>query len=171
MALDSSTVRLLSQLAEGDGKPLHECSPDEARSKDVGYQIHSNPIGFQYIRASCPDKNVKITYRLQACNEPARSADPFCELTVPDNSGFVVGSCTISVFFSTACRPIGCRTSPMPPETPSAPTGFGEWCLLRRRQASGRPLQQGHLPLRMPRQAREDRRSQVWVSEPPWTRA
>jgi len=32
MALDSSTVRLLSQLAEGDGKPLHECSPDEARA-------------------------------------------------------------------------------------------------------------------------------------------
>ncbi len=60
MALDSSTVRLLSQLAEGDGKPLHECSPDEARSKDVGYQIHSNPIGFQYIRASCPDKTSKL---------------------------------------------------------------------------------------------------------------
>jgi len=83
MALDSSTVRLLSQLAEGDGKPLHECSPDEARSKDVGYQIHSNPIGFQYIRAACPDKNVKITYQLQACNEPVRSANPFCELAVP----------------------------------------------------------------------------------------
>ena len=32
MALDSSTVRLLNQLAEGDGKPLHECSPDEARA-------------------------------------------------------------------------------------------------------------------------------------------
>lgn len=32
MALDSSTVRLLSRLAEDDGKPLHECSPDEARA-------------------------------------------------------------------------------------------------------------------------------------------
>jgi hypothetical protein len=47
----------------------------------------------------------------------------------------------------------------------------GNGVLIRRRQASGRPLQQGHLPLRMPRQAGEDRRSQVWVSEPPWTRA
>ncbi len=47
----------------------------------------------------------------------------------------------------------------------------GNVVLLRRRQAAGRPLQQGHLPLRMPRQAGEDRRSQVWVPEPPRTRA
>ena len=32
MALDSATVRFLKQLAEGDGKPLHECTPDEARA-------------------------------------------------------------------------------------------------------------------------------------------
>ncbi len=32
MALDSATVRFLEQLTEGDGKPLHECTPDEARS-------------------------------------------------------------------------------------------------------------------------------------------
>lgn len=32
MALDSATVRLLKQLAEGAGKPLHECTPDEARA-------------------------------------------------------------------------------------------------------------------------------------------
>jgi acetyl esterase len=32
MALDSATARLLGQLAEGDGKPLHECTPDEARA-------------------------------------------------------------------------------------------------------------------------------------------
>ena len=32
MALDSATARLLKQLAEGDGKPLHECTPDEARA-------------------------------------------------------------------------------------------------------------------------------------------
>ena len=31
MALDSATVRFLEQLTEGDGKPLHECTPDEAR--------------------------------------------------------------------------------------------------------------------------------------------
>jgi acetyl esterase len=32
MALDSATARLLEQLAEVDGKPLHECTPDEARA-------------------------------------------------------------------------------------------------------------------------------------------
>ena len=32
MALDSATARLLGQLAEGDGKPLHERTPDEARA-------------------------------------------------------------------------------------------------------------------------------------------
>ncbi len=32
MALDSATVRFLKQLAEGDGKPLHKCTPDEARA-------------------------------------------------------------------------------------------------------------------------------------------
>ena len=32
MALDSATVRLLEQFAEGGGKPLHECTPDEARA-------------------------------------------------------------------------------------------------------------------------------------------
>ena len=32
MALDSATVRLLEQLTEADGKPLHECTPDEARA-------------------------------------------------------------------------------------------------------------------------------------------
>ena len=32
MALDVATGRFLEQLAEGDGKPLHECTPDEARA-------------------------------------------------------------------------------------------------------------------------------------------
>ena len=32
MALDSATARFLEQLAEGDGKPLHECTPAEARA-------------------------------------------------------------------------------------------------------------------------------------------
>ena len=32
MALDSATVRFLKQLAEGEGKPLHKCTPDEARA-------------------------------------------------------------------------------------------------------------------------------------------
>ena len=32
MALDSATARFLEQLAESDGKPLHECTPDEARA-------------------------------------------------------------------------------------------------------------------------------------------
>ncbi len=32
MALDSATARLLEQLAEGKGKPLHECTPVEARA-------------------------------------------------------------------------------------------------------------------------------------------
>ncbi len=32
MALDSATTRFLKQLAEGDGKPLHECTPGEARA-------------------------------------------------------------------------------------------------------------------------------------------
>ena len=32
MALDSATARLLAQFAEGDGKPLHECTPVEARA-------------------------------------------------------------------------------------------------------------------------------------------
>ncbi|PKB80044.1 MAG: esterase [SAR202 cluster bacterium Io17-Chloro-G9] len=32
MALDSSTIRLLEQLAEGRAKPLHECTPGEARA-------------------------------------------------------------------------------------------------------------------------------------------
>ena len=32
MALDAATLRLLEQLAEGDGKPLHECTPEEARA-------------------------------------------------------------------------------------------------------------------------------------------
>ena len=32
MALDSATVRFLKQLAESDGKPLHKCTPDEARA-------------------------------------------------------------------------------------------------------------------------------------------
>ena len=32
MALDSATLRLLEQMAEGDGKPLYECTPDEARA-------------------------------------------------------------------------------------------------------------------------------------------
>ena len=32
MALESATVRFLKLLAEGDGKPLHECTPDEARA-------------------------------------------------------------------------------------------------------------------------------------------
>ena len=31
MALDSATVRFLERWAKGDGKPLHECTPDEAR--------------------------------------------------------------------------------------------------------------------------------------------
>ena len=35
MALDFATVRFLEQMAEGDGKPLHECTPDEARSLDA----------------------------------------------------------------------------------------------------------------------------------------
>ena len=32
MALDSATARFLEQMAEGDGKPLHECTPGEARA-------------------------------------------------------------------------------------------------------------------------------------------
>ena len=32
MALDSATVRFLKRLADGGGKPLHECTPDEARA-------------------------------------------------------------------------------------------------------------------------------------------
>ena len=32
MGLDSPTVKFLEQMAESDGKPLHECSPDEARA-------------------------------------------------------------------------------------------------------------------------------------------
>ena len=32
MALDSATLRLLEQMAEGHGKPLHECTPEEARA-------------------------------------------------------------------------------------------------------------------------------------------
>ena len=32
MALDSATARFLEQLAEGDGKPLHESTPEEARA-------------------------------------------------------------------------------------------------------------------------------------------
>ena len=32
MALDSATTRFLKQLTEGAGKPLHECTPDEARA-------------------------------------------------------------------------------------------------------------------------------------------
>jgi len=32
MALDSATLKLLEQMAEGDGKPLHESTPDEART-------------------------------------------------------------------------------------------------------------------------------------------
>ena len=31
MALDNATARFLEQMAEGNGKPLHECTPDEAR--------------------------------------------------------------------------------------------------------------------------------------------
>ena len=31
MALDAATIRFLKQLTEGGGKPLHECTPDEAR--------------------------------------------------------------------------------------------------------------------------------------------
>ncbi len=31
MALDAATVRFLEKLTEGGGKPLHECTPDEAR--------------------------------------------------------------------------------------------------------------------------------------------
>ena len=32
MALDSATVRFLKTLADGAGKPLHECTPDEAQA-------------------------------------------------------------------------------------------------------------------------------------------
>ena len=32
MALDSATLKLLEQMAEGGGKPLHESTPDEART-------------------------------------------------------------------------------------------------------------------------------------------
>ena len=32
MALDSATLKFLELLAEGDGKPLHECTPEEARA-------------------------------------------------------------------------------------------------------------------------------------------
>ena len=32
MALDTATRQLLDQLAESDGKPLHECTPEEARA-------------------------------------------------------------------------------------------------------------------------------------------
>ena len=32
MALDSATARFLKQLAEGGGKPLHKCTPGEARA-------------------------------------------------------------------------------------------------------------------------------------------
>lgn len=32
MALDSATARFLEQLAEGIGKPLHQCTPEEARA-------------------------------------------------------------------------------------------------------------------------------------------
>ena len=32
MALDSATARFLELVAEGDGKPIHECTPDEARA-------------------------------------------------------------------------------------------------------------------------------------------
>ena len=35
MALDFATVGFLERMAEGDGKPLHECTPDEARSLDA----------------------------------------------------------------------------------------------------------------------------------------
>ena len=32
MALDFATARFLEQMAEGDGKPIHECTPEEARA-------------------------------------------------------------------------------------------------------------------------------------------
>ena len=32
MALDSATARLLEEMAQGDGKPLHQCTPNEARA-------------------------------------------------------------------------------------------------------------------------------------------
>ena len=43
MALDSATVRFLKQLAEGDGKPLHECTPDEARAFGSKLAILAGP--------------------------------------------------------------------------------------------------------------------------------
>ena len=42
-----------------------------------------SPVKWSFCRIAIADKNVKIAYRLQACNEPARSVNPFCELAVP----------------------------------------------------------------------------------------
>ena len=42
-----------------------------------------NPSNRGLLSLACPE-NRQITYRLQACKEPVRSANPYWELTVPE---------------------------------------------------------------------------------------
>ena len=95
----------------------------------------------------------------------------FFELTVPEIRALLLVLVLSRYSFRPLVDLLAAELPQCHPKRQAHLLASGNGVLLRRRQASGRPLQQGHLPLRMPRQAREDRRSQVWVSEPPWTRA
>ena len=43
MALDSATLKCLEQMAEGDSKPLHECTSDEVRALGAKFADLAGP--------------------------------------------------------------------------------------------------------------------------------
>ena len=89
MALDSATARLLDQFAEGESKPLHECTPGEARvllsklAELAGPAPEMQRVGERNIEG--PDGQAKIRILVPVQN-------PIGVLVYYHGGGWVLGS-------------------------------------------------------------------------------
>ncbi len=89
MALDTATKRLLEQFSEGDGKPLHESSPEEVRALESGLAELNGPAPemarVEQHTIERPDG--EITLRVLVPIEPPRGVVVYYH-----GGGWVVGS-------------------------------------------------------------------------------
>lgn len=105
MALDSATLKFLEQMAEGDGKPLHESTPDEART--LGSMIAElagpRPEMERVEECTIDDQHGNATLRILVPIENPRGV-----LVYYHGGGWVIGSIDES---DTIARKLAERTS------------------------------------------------------------
>ena len=105
MALDSATARLLKQLAEGDGKPLQECTPDEARAFFAKFAELAGPAPAMQLVAERPIEGPDGQARLRIL---VPIQNPRGVLVYYHGGGWVLGSIDE---YDTVARKLAERTS------------------------------------------------------------